>query len=28
MAGDDTPRATFPSIIGKPKCPGIMVGMD
>jgi actin-related protein len=28
VAGDDAPRATFPSIVGRPKMPGIMVGMD
>jgi len=28
MAGDDAPRAVFPSIVGRPKMPGIMVGMD
>jgi actin len=28
MAGDDAPRSSFPSIIGRPKMPGIMVGMD
>ena len=27
-AGDDAPRAVFPSIVGRPKHPGIMVGMD
>nr|P53502.1 RecName: Full=Actin [Fucus distichus]AAA19858.1 actin [Fucus distichus]prf//2111439A actin [Fucus distichus] len=26
--GDDAPRAVFPSIVGRPKHPGIMVGMD
>jgi len=26
--GDDAPRAVFPSIVGRPKMPGIMVGMD
>ena len=25
---DDAPRAVFPTIIGRPKHPGIMVGMD
>jgi len=24
----DAPRAVFPSIVGRPKMPGIMVGMD
>nr|ADU24821.1 actin [Dinophysis caudata] len=28
FAGDDAPRAVFPSIVGCPKMPGIMVGMD
>jgi len=28
FAGDDSPRAVFPSIVGRPKHPGIMVGMD
>jgi actin beta/gamma 1 len=28
MSGDDAPRAVFPSIVGRPKMPGIMVGMD
>jgi len=28
FAGDDAPRALFPSIVGRPKMPGIMVGMD
>jgi actin-related protein len=28
LAGDDAPRAVFPSIVGRPKHPGIMVGMD
>jgi len=28
IAGDDAPRSSFPSIIGRPKMPGIMVGMD
>merc|ERR1712194_899611 len=28
FAGDDAPRADFPSIVGRPKMPGIMVGMD
>jgi len=28
IAGDDTPRATFPSIVGRPKNPSAMVGMD
>ena len=28
FAADEAPRAVFPSIIGRPKMPGIMVGMD
>ena len=28
FAGDDVPRAVFPPIVGRPKMPGIMVGMD
>merc|ERR1712139_375633 len=28
MGGDDAPRAVFPSIVGRPKMPGVMVGMD
>jgi actin len=28
IAGDDAPRSSFPSIIGRQKIPGIMVGMD
>ena len=28
FAGDDAPRAVFPNIVGRPKHPGIMVGMD
>jgi len=28
VAGEDAPKAYFPSITGKPKMPGIMVGMD
>jgi actin-related protein/ubiquitin len=28
FAGDDAPRAVFPSIVGRPKHPGIMVGRD
>lgn len=28
FAGDDAPRAVFPSIVGRPKNPGIMVGMN
>lgn len=28
FAGDDAPRSVFPTIVGRPKMPGIMVGMD
>lgn len=28
VAGDDAPRSVFPSIVGRPKNPGIMVGME
>ena len=28
FAGDDAPRAVFPSIVGRPKHPGIMVSME
>jgi len=28
IAGDDAPRCCFPAIVGRPKMPGIMVGMD
>jgi actin beta/gamma 1 len=28
FAGDDAPRAVFASMVGRPKHPGIMVGMD
>ena len=28
FAGDDAPHAVFPSIVGRPKVPGIMGGMD
>lgn len=28
FAGDDAPRSVFPTIVGKPKMPGIMVGLD
>lgn len=27
FAGDDAPRVVFPSIIGRPRQPGVMVGM-
>eukprot|EP00974_Lingulodinium_polyedra_P015546 1505419-Lingulodinium_polyedra.AAC.1 len=27
FAGDGAPRAVFPSYVGRPKMPGIMVGM-
>lgn len=28
LAGDDSPKSYFPTIIGKPKQPGQMIGMD
>jgi actin-related protein len=28
FSGDDAPRTVFPSIVGRPKMPGIMVGVD
>ena len=28
VAGDNEPRAVFPSIIGKPIMPAVMIGMD
>jgi actin-related protein len=28
FAGDDAPRSVFPTIVGRPKMPGIMVGLD
>jgi actin beta/gamma 1 len=28
FAGDDAPRAVFSSIVGRPRLPGVMVGMD
>ncbi len=28
FAGDDAPRAVFPSIVGRPKHPGIMVSFE
>ena len=28
FAGDDAPRAVFASVVGRPKVPGIMVGLD
>jgi len=28
FAGDDAPRCEFPTIVGKPKMHGIMVGLD
>ena len=27
FSGDDAPRAVFPSVVGTPKVPGVMVGM-
>ena len=28
FAGDEAPRAELPTIVGRPKMPGMMVGMD
>jgi actin len=28
IAGDDAPRTSFPSVVGRPKMVSIMVGMD
>lgn len=28
VAGDDAPKTCFPTLIGRPKQPGMMVGMD
>ena len=28
FSGDDAPRSIFPTIVGKPKMPGILVGLD
>ena len=28
FAGDDAPRVELPTIVGRPKMPGMMVGMD
>jgi len=28
LAGEDAPRSIFPTIVGKPKMPGLMVGLD
>lgn len=28
FAGDDAPRSVFQSMIGRPKVPGVMVGLD
>ena len=28
LSGEDAPRIEFPSVVGKPKMPSIMVGMD
>ena len=28
IAGDVAPRSYFPSLVGSPKMPGIMVGID
>jgi actin-related protein len=27
FAGDDAPRAVFPSVVGRPRYPGLMVGL-
>jgi len=27
FAGDDAPRSVFPSVVGRPRYPGVMVGM-
>jgi len=28
FAGDDAPRSVFSTVVGRPRVPGIMVGMD
>ncbi len=28
FAGDDAPRSVLPTVVGRPKMPGIMVGLD
>jgi actin beta/gamma 1 len=28
FAGDDAPRSVFPSIVGRPRQPGVLIGMD
>lgn len=28
LSGEDAPRIKFPTVVGKPKMPSIMVGMD
>ena len=28
FAGDDAPWSVFPTVVGRPKMPGIMVGLD
>ena len=28
FAGDDAPRSVFSTMVGRPKMPGIMVGLD
>ena len=28
LSGEDAPRVKYPTIVGKPKMPSIMVGMD
>jgi actin-related protein len=28
FGGDEAPRSIFPTLVGRPRVPGIMVGMD
>jgi len=28
FSGEDTPRSIFPSIIGRPKTPGVLIGLE
>lgn len=28
FAGDDAPRSVFSTVVGRPRVPGVMVGMD
>jgi actin-related protein len=28
LAGDDAPRSVFKTVVGRPKVPGLMVGLD